>query len=119
MSELSLKFKIYVNDTEVNVGEVKLNASLVQDEQKELKTYTTKELAKLLNTHEDYINLLRKNGAIVGTKLGNKNVYSSEEIESFLKDYKGYELSNEAEIRNSVSEIYKKRVPLSQKTRTH
>ncbi|MEG0564498.1 helix-turn-helix domain-containing protein [Anaerorhabdus sp.] len=111
MSELSLKFKVLLNDKEVDVGEVKFNVIPSETKQTEIKTYTTKELAKLLNTHDDHINLLRKNHAIAGILFGKKYIYSQKEVEIFLDKFKGYDLSNENEISNAVREQKKSSTP--------
>ena len=61
-------------------------------------TYTTKQLAKELNVSRNKIDMLRKIGVLTGMKNGKGYIYPSDEIDSFLKNYKGADISNEGTI---------------------
>lgn len=61
----------------------------------DLKTYTTAEVATRLHTHRNMIDRLRRNGLLNGIKLGKGFIYSEEEVQRFLRNYAGLDLSNE------------------------
>lgn len=61
----------------------------------DLKTYTTAEVATMLHTHRNMIDRLRRNGLLSGIKLGKGFIYSEEEVQRFLRNYAGLDLSNE------------------------
>ena len=61
----------------------------------DLKTYTTAEVATRLHTHRNMIDRLRRNGLLSGIKLGKGFIYSEEEVQRFLRNYAGLDLSNE------------------------
>ena len=62
----------------------------------DLKTYTTAEVATRLHTHRNMIDRLRRNGLLNGIKLGKGFIYSEEEVQRFLRNYAGLDLSNES-----------------------
>lgn len=62
----------------------------------DLKTYTTAEVATRLHTHRNMIDRLRRNGLLNGIKLGKGFIYSEEEVQRFLRNYVGLDLSNES-----------------------
>ena len=62
----------------------------------DLKTYTTAEVANRLHTHRNMIDRLRRNGLLNGIKLGKGFIYSEEEVQRFLRNYAGLDLSNES-----------------------
>lgn len=55
--------------------------------------YTVKETSKILKTNTDYVYSLIKKGYLRCLKLGSYKIRRSE-IESFLKKYEGYDLSD-------------------------
>ena len=64
--------------------------------------YTTEELADELHTHAHRINDLRRLGAIEGIKKGTGWIYSAEEVNRFLKEYKGADLGTVKSIKVEV-----------------
>lgn len=68
------------------------------------KTYTTKEVAEILNlTGTDKVDMLRKEGAISGIKKGNGWIFPDFVIEEFLHDYLDLDISNREMIAASVN----------------
>lgn len=69
-----------------------------------IATYTTKQLAKILNlSGTQKVDQLRKAGAIKGIKKGNGYIFTSNEINAFLNDFNGLDISNEETIKTSVA----------------
>ena len=66
--------------------------------------YTAEELAKEMHTSRQHIDMLRRLGAITGTKQGKTHIYSFKNVAEFIKKYDGASMSNEKEIRKAVSE---------------
>ena len=63
------------------------------------KTYTTKEVAYMLNLQStDKVDLLRKKGVLKGIKKGNGFIFADYVIAGFLHDYEGLDISNEEKI---------------------
>lgn len=109
MSEISLRFKVILNDQEVNLGEIVLNSEVVSEQVGstpiELKLFSTKEVMEMLNTYAWKIDLLRKNGALKGIQMGKKYVYPYAEIKKFQENFIGMDLSNEQAIMESVHRV--------------
>ena len=57
--------------------------------------FTTEEVADLLKVNRKIIDSLRKTGILHGIKLGKGFIFSANEINRFLEDYEGADLSNE------------------------
>ena len=57
--------------------------------------FTTEEVADLLKVNRKLIDSLRKTGILHGIKLGKSFIFSANEIDRFLKEYEGADLSNE------------------------
>lgn len=70
-------------------------------------SYTEQELAEALCSNTRLIGLLRKLGALEGIYLGNKYIYTAEQVEEFLHDYRGYDLTNEYTIAEAVRQVRK------------
>lgn len=70
--------------------------------------YTTEELANRLKTTIANIHMLRKLGAIKGTKVGKYYLYSYMSVNEFLARFEGCDMSNEDMVRISVIETNKK-----------
>lgn len=66
---------------------------------------TTEEVASALHTHRNMVDRLRRNGLINGIKLGKGFIFATTEIESFLKNYAGMDLSNEVAMQEARREI--------------
>ncbi|MEF9966880.1 MAG: hypothetical protein RR766_00085 [Longicatena sp.] len=109
MSEISLKFKVMLNEHEVNLGEVILNTEqLEQPKEKipiELKTFTNDDVQDLLNTYGWKIDKLRKHGVLKGIQMGKGFIYPYLEIKKFLEEYQGMDLSNDQTIMESVHKV--------------
>lgn len=58
------------------------------------KVFTQEEAAEYLNTHSHKISELRQVGLLVGIKIGSTYNFSIEELERFVDNYQGYDLSN-------------------------
>lgn len=61
-------------------------------------TYTTKQLAHELNVSRNKIDMLRKLGILTGMKNGKGYIYTHDEVQTFLHDYNGADISNEQTI---------------------
>lgn len=61
--------------------------------------YSTKDLAYALDTNEHKIHDLRKGGALKGIKMGKGWFYPRKEVERFLTNYTGLDISNLQSIR--------------------
>lgn len=72
-------------------------------------TYTTAQLAAELNTSRNLIDILRQEGALVGIKKGNGYIYHYKEIERFLQEFAGMDMSNRHAIRESMIEIERRK----------
>lgn len=64
--------------------------------------FTVKELASILKTNIDYIHKLRKAGLLPFLKLGQYKV-SKNELEKFIKKYKGFDVTNNPMVGASVA----------------
>lgn len=60
--------------------------------------YTVKEVAEILRTNTDYVHALRRNGLLKFIKLGHYKV-RAQELERFLQEYEGYDLTKPNEIK--------------------
>lgn len=81
--------------------------------QQTLKTYTTKEVAEILNlARTDKIDILRAEGALRGIKKGNGWIYPKFEVEQFLHDYLDLDISNRETIATSVQIVRNRKVKL-------
>lgn len=58
------------------------------------KVYTAEDLADLMHTYVDKVNAWRRAGLITGIKKGRGYIYTSEEVDRFLKSNTGKELPN-------------------------
>lgn len=72
-------------------------------------TYTTAQLAEELNTSRNLVDILRQEGALTGIKKGNGYIYTYTEIERFLEDWAGMDMSNRFAIRESMVEIERRK----------
>ncbi len=72
-------------------------------------TYTTEQLAEELNTNRNLISILREEGAITGIKKGNGYIYTCSEVDQFLNDWVGMDMSNRETIRESMIEIERRK----------
>jgi len=72
-------------------------------------TYTTAQLAAELNTTRNLVDILRQEGALTGIKKGNGYIFTHAEIEQFLNEWIGLDMSNREAIRASVITIEKRR----------
>jgi hypothetical protein len=70
--------------------------------------FTEPELAEELHSNTRMIAQLRRLGAIEAIQLGNKFVYRAVDVEQFLEDFKGCDLSNEYTIAEAVRRIKKR-----------
>lgn len=77
---------------------------------KELTTYSNEEVQKILNTYGWKVDKLRKFGVLKGIQLGKKYVYPFKEIENFLIDYIGMDLSNDNSIKESIHKVELKKI---------
>ena len=59
--------------------------------------YTVKEVSEILKCNTDYVHKLRKAGLLKFMKLGSFKV-RKEELERFLSDAEGYDLTNPDEV---------------------
>jgi excisionase family DNA binding protein len=66
-------------------------------------TYTTEELAEGLHTSRNLIYILQSEGALVGIRKGKTYIYPAKEVDQFLADYTGLEISNKEAIQRSVA----------------
>lgn len=72
-------------------------------------TYTTAQLAAELNTSRNLIDILRQEGALIGIKKGNGYIFHYREIERFLQEFAGMDMSNRQAIRESMVEIERRK----------
>ena len=72
-------------------------------------TLTTSEVATHLNTSRNLIDILRQEGAITGIKKGNGYIYPVREIERFLTEWIGLDISNREAIRESIAIIERRK----------
>lgn len=72
-------------------------------------TYTTQQLAEQLNTSRNLIDILRQEGALTGIKKGNGYIFTHTEIERFLDEWTGMDMSNRHAIRESMIEIERRK----------
>lgn len=111
MSEIALRFKVMLNEREVNLGEIVLNTEEITKSINEsttpleLRLFSSKEVMEMLNTYAWKIDLLRKNGALKGIQMGKKYVYPYAEIKKFQENFIGMDLSNEQAIMESVHRV--------------
>lgn len=59
-----------------------------------LETYTQAQVAKLLHTGRSKVEQLERFGLLEGRKMGKAKVFSADEIQAFLAETKGADLSN-------------------------
>lgn len=62
-------------------------------------------LSKLLCTNRQYLQHLQDTKILVGTRIGNKYVYSKEQILRFQKDYEGLDLSNVNKMKEAYQQV--------------
>lgn len=60
--------------------------------------YTVKECSEILKCNVHYVHKLRKQGLLKFMKLGSYKVRASE-VERFLEEYEGYDLTDPADIK--------------------
>lgn len=77
----------------------------VNENQEHKLAYSTEEVAYHLSTNPHRIHLLRECGALVGIKNGNKFIFSRKELDRFLEDFQGYDLSTETNVKLAVADI--------------
>ena len=83
-----------------------LTATIRESQEKEERlVYSTSELAQVLNTHPNRINMLREEGAITGVRNGKEWIFEKEEAELFLKTFRGMDLSNQAKVKEAVRKV--------------
>ena len=63
--------------------------------------FTTEETADLLKVNRKIIDSLRKTGVLNGIKLGKTFIFSAKEIDRFLEQYEGTDLSNEFQMEQA------------------
>lgn len=68
-------------------------------------TLTTEELAAGLHTSRNLIYVLQNEGALVGIRKGKTYIYPAKEVEQFLTDYTGLDISNREAIKRSVAVV--------------
>ena len=72
-------------------------------------TLTTKEVAEQLCTSRNMVDTLRQEGAIIGIKKGNGYIFHYKEIERFVEEFTGLDMSNREAIRQSLNEIRRRK----------
>ncbi|MFV0551484.1 MAG: hypothetical protein ACK5L6_06130 [Anaerorhabdus sp.] len=105
MTEQSIKLELNIDDFIRAIEELKL-VVLTKSQLIEKLTYTTHELAEAFHTHDNQISMWRQCKALKGIKKGKEYIYSRKEIDIFLDDYAGCDLSNENKTLKAVHEVY-------------
>lgn len=107
MTEQSIRFEIN-NDALIEaINDLKnLIATKAVTQGMNQLVFTTRELADQLKTHEARVGMWRQCGAIKGIKKGKEYIFSRSEVERFLEDYAGYDLSNEFKVKFAVHEVF-------------
>jgi hypothetical protein len=105
MTEQSIKLELNTDDFIQAIEELKL-VVLTKSQLIEKLTYTTHELAEAFHTHDNQISMWRQCKALKGIKKGKEYIYSKNEVDQFLEDFTGFDLSNENKTLKAVHEVY-------------
>lgn len=99
--------KINVDNSEIISLINELKDLVYEHKKSEKLVYTTAELAEALSFRKQTarIDQLRRCGALTAIKKGTSYIFTREEVDKFLKDFNGYDLSNEKAIVQAVKEV--------------
>lgn len=75
----------------------------------DLKMFTQSEVAKLLNCNKDNITMLREVGVLKAIKTGRNYMYPKQELERFINEYVGLDVSNRANAASSLAYVENKK----------
>lgn len=107
MTEQSIKLELNTDEFIRAIEELK-SVVLTKSQLVEQLTYTTHELAEAFHTHDNQISMWRQCKALKGIKKGKEYIFSRKEIDKFLEDYAGCDLSNQNKTIKAVHENWLK-----------
>ena len=74
-----------------------------------LQMYTSDQVAKLLNCLPTDVEMLSEAGCLNPIQIGNKPMYSYEDIKNFQKNYTGFDISTRAKARDAFMTVTRRR----------
>lgn len=74
-----------------------------------LQMLTQSEVAKVLNCNKDTVTMLRENGLIKAIKTGRNYMYSQKEMQRFMDDYAGLDISSLNKAIEAYNEVQNKK----------
>ncbi len=95
------KKELGVDQMQLQIKRLEKEVQRLKEEAKPRAIYTTEQFAKHFNKDNQWVNRLRKNGLITGSKNGRGYLYTAKELEQFTNDYiaEGHKLTSDDQMQ--------------------